>query len=262
MSNADNVIVLSAPTNVQMNSIKLTEEAVPVTMTITGYILDKAADGSTVVYSITPVTSTSLQRVDVKGGSPSFSKSYAATALNKQIITYSPSVSGNSTFNSFETATQTWSGAGLMNNGGGGENGGGSLIISETSGTSIGQQELKLVATTENPESDRCENSKKANNGGASGFDEAPSESSSTPYGSPYISPNQNRVSTVSANASIATPTVTAVAVTAVATASSPEYIYAKSRASSYGGTNALLSPQLYPEDKESNVRTSHTFAS
>lgn len=47
LANDGSVIDLSAPTNVQMNSIKLTEEAVPVTMTTTGYILDKVI-GATV----------------------------------------------------------------------------------------------------------------------------------------------------------------------------------------------------------------------
>ncbi|KAF8930526.1 hypothetical protein BGZ47_000499 [Haplosporangium gracile] len=279
-------------------SIKLTEEAVPVTMTITGYILDKAADGSTVVYSITPGTSTSLQRVDVKGGSPPFSKSYVATALNKQIITYSPSVSGNSKLDSFDTTTQTWSGPGLMNNGGGGGEGGRSLTTPEFSGTPIGaiiggsardlevialttfffvchrrrgHQQQKYVATTESPEFGRYEDFNKANSGGASGLggiqkinckkcpicsrfsttnlkfiNEASSKLNFTSYGSPYISPNQNRVLTVSANASVATSTVTAPAVAAVATASSPEYIYAEFRASSYGGTSTPTTRDTY----------------
>ncbi|KAF9328113.1 hypothetical protein BGZ91_001144 [Linnemannia elongata] len=129
IANDVNVMALSAPTNVQMNSIKLTDEAVPVTMTTTGYILDKAPDNSTVIYAITPETSSSLQRVDTKGGSPPFSKSYAATALNKQIVTYTPSVSGNPTINSFDTTTQTWSGPGLMNN---------NITTAEPSGVPIG----------------------------------------------------------------------------------------------------------------------------
>ncbi|KAF9088629.1 hypothetical protein BGX29_000176 [Mortierella sp. GBA35] len=102
-----------------MNSIRLSAEAVPVTMTTTGYILDKAPDGSTVVYSITPDISASLQRVSITGGSPPFSASFAATALNKQIITYTPSVPGSPYFNSFDTLTGTWSGPGLLNNGNG-----------------------------------------------------------------------------------------------------------------------------------------------
>ncbi|KAF9143457.1 hypothetical protein BGX30_000432 [Mortierella sp. GBA39] len=119
-----------------MNSVKLTEEAGPVTMTTTRYILDKAPGNSTVIYAINPGTSSSLQRVDIKGGSPPFSKSYAATALNKQIVTYTPSVSGNPAFNSFVTTTQAWSGPGLMRNGGGG--GGGNPTTPESSGTPIG----------------------------------------------------------------------------------------------------------------------------
>lgn len=53
IANDVNVMVLSAPTNVQMNSIKLTDEAVPVTMTTTGYILDKVicATGFLLIFS-------------------------------------------------------------------------------------------------------------------------------------------------------------------------------------------------------------------
>lgn len=49
--NTENVIVLSAPTNIQMNSIKLTEEAVPVTMTTTGYILDRVIGANVCLFS-------------------------------------------------------------------------------------------------------------------------------------------------------------------------------------------------------------------
>ncbi|KAG0275045.1 hypothetical protein BGZ95_009243 [Linnemannia exigua] len=123
MTNDANVLVLSAGVNVQMNSIILSDQAVPVTMVGTGYILDKAQDGSTIVYSITPERSSALQRIEVKGGSPPFSSAFAATAMNKQIITYAPSTSGSPTFNSFDTTTRTWGGPGLMSNGGGGGGG-------------------------------------------------------------------------------------------------------------------------------------------
>lgn len=72
--------------------------------------------------------------------------------------------------------------------------------------------------------------------------------------------PNVYRVSTVSANT---TPVVSAAAVATVATASSPEYNYAKSRVSSYGGSSGTpLNPQLYPEDEQGHARSPHTFAS
>ncbi|KAK3839701.1 MAG: hypothetical protein J3R72DRAFT_447392 [Linnemannia gamsii] len=135
MTNDANVLVLSAGVNVQMNSITLSDQAVPVTMANTGYILDKAQDGSTIVYSITPEKSSALQRIDVKGGSPPFSAAFAATSMNKQIITYAPSTSGSPTFNSFDTTTYTWGGPGLMSNGGGG--GDGVNPISEPSKTPI-----------------------------------------------------------------------------------------------------------------------------
>ncbi|KAG9064219.1 hypothetical protein KI688_003407 [Linnemannia hyalina] len=100
-------------------------------------MIDKfAPDNSTVIYAITPGRSSSLQRVDIKGGSPPFSKSYAATALNKQIITYTPSVSDNPAFNSFDTTAQAWGGPGLMSNDGGG--GGDNPTTPESSGTPIG----------------------------------------------------------------------------------------------------------------------------
>lgn len=154
------------------------------------------------IYAITPGTASSLHRVDIKGGSPPFSKSYAATALNKQIITYTPSVSGNPTFNSFDTTAQTWSGPGLMNNGGGG-GGGGNPTTPESSGTPIGaiiggavgglvvialaiffcvrhrrrsqqqQQKPTAPATTKSPELGRHEGPRTANvdgGGGGSGM--------------------------------------------------------------------------------------------
>ncbi|KAH7052865.1 hypothetical protein BKA57DRAFT_503002 [Linnemannia elongata] len=87
--NNENAVVLNAHTNVQVKSIKLTEEAVPATMTTTGYILDKAPANSTAIYAITPETWSSFPRVDIKCGSPP-SKSYAAKALNKQNIPMPP----------------------------------------------------------------------------------------------------------------------------------------------------------------------------
>ncbi|KAF9920239.1 hypothetical protein FBU30_009973 [Linnemannia zychae] len=117
ISNDIHVTILGLPTAVQMNSIKLSAQAIPVTMTNTGYLLDKASDGSTVIYSIAPGSSANLMRIDVNGGRPPFVASMAATAMNNQIITYSPSISGSPTFNSFDTTTMTWSGPGLMTDG-------------------------------------------------------------------------------------------------------------------------------------------------
>ncbi|KAG0305607.1 hypothetical protein BGZ98_003859 [Dissophora globulifera] len=112
----ESVMVLGSPLNVNMNSISLTKDAIPITMTSTGYILDKASDGSTVIYSITPNELPRLQRVSNNNtGAPVFSEAMAATALNKQIVTYSPSINGTPTFNSFDTVTGKWSGRGLVN---------------------------------------------------------------------------------------------------------------------------------------------------
>ncbi|KAF9104414.1 hypothetical protein BGX29_001941 [Mortierella sp. GBA35] len=111
-------LTLDAPTNVNMNGITLTKDAIPVTMASTGYILDKAPDGSTVVYSITPEESATLKRVTSTGGTPPFSASMAATALNKQIVIYIPSIEGAPTFNSFDTTTGSWNDSGLITAGG------------------------------------------------------------------------------------------------------------------------------------------------
>ncbi|KAG0215026.1 hypothetical protein BGX33_001586 [Mortierella sp. NVP41] len=79
-------------------------------MGITGFILDKANDGTVVVYSITPSTSFALKTVINKGASPLFLISMAATALNQHIVTYSYPDGGDAYFNSFDTTTGTWSG--------------------------------------------------------------------------------------------------------------------------------------------------------
>ncbi|KAF9910585.1 hypothetical protein EC991_006144 [Linnemannia zychae] len=87
-------------------------DAIPVTMANTGFILDKGLDGSTVVYSITPDQSAMLHRVSISGGPP-FSPAMAATALNKQIVTYSYSLTAGPALNVFDTMTGTWTGPGL-----------------------------------------------------------------------------------------------------------------------------------------------------
>ncbi|KAH7049832.1 hypothetical protein BKA57DRAFT_461322 [Linnemannia elongata] len=114
----DHILSLGSPYNVNLNGATLTPDAVPVTMANTGYILDKGSDGSTVVYSITPDQSSMLHRVSITGGPP-FSPFMAATALNKQIVTYSSNNSPLSSMtgpilNIFDIVTGTWSGPGLM----------------------------------------------------------------------------------------------------------------------------------------------------
>ncbi|KAF9142782.1 hypothetical protein BG015_000666 [Linnemannia schmuckeri] len=114
----DHILSLGSPYSVNLNGVTLTMDAVPVTMANTGYILDKGSDGSTVVYSITPDQSSMLHRISLAGGPP-FSPFMVATALNKQIVTYSSNNSplGSMTgpiLNIFDTITGTWSGPGLM----------------------------------------------------------------------------------------------------------------------------------------------------
>ncbi|KAG0038706.1 hypothetical protein BGZ82_011101 [Podila clonocystis] len=114
--NQDHILSLSNPQNVDMNGIKLTTSAVPVTMYSIAYIIDQAPDGSTVLYTINPGYFPKLQRVSVQGNVPPFSPSIAATALNSQIVVYRTSSSGVSTssLNSFDTVRGTWSGPSLI----------------------------------------------------------------------------------------------------------------------------------------------------
>ncbi|GJJ73617.1 hypothetical protein EMPS_05975 [Entomortierella parvispora] len=112
----DRILSLSSAQTVDMGGIILTYNAIPVTMVGVAYILDQAADGSTVIYSINPASGPKLQRVPVSGMVPPFSPSMSATALGGQIVTYGSSSTGSvsSTFNSFNTVAGSWSGPGLV----------------------------------------------------------------------------------------------------------------------------------------------------
>ncbi|KAG0296453.1 hypothetical protein BGZ96_009406 [Linnemannia gamsii] len=126
----DHILSLGSPYSVNLNGVSLTMDAVPVTMANIGYILDKGSDGSTVVYSIIPDQSSMLHRVSTAGGPP-FSPFMAATALNKQIVTYSSNSNSplgsltGPTLNIFDTVTGIWSGPGLMDSSSPGGGGGG-----------------------------------------------------------------------------------------------------------------------------------------
>ncbi|KAF9167819.1 hypothetical protein DFQ26_003013 [Actinomortierella ambigua] len=81
----------------------------------TGYILDKASDGTAAIYSMTPSESLVLKRVSISNAmAPPFSAVMTATALNKRIVTYTPSNNGTPSMNLFDTTTGTWSGPGLI----------------------------------------------------------------------------------------------------------------------------------------------------
>ncbi|KAF9127926.1 hypothetical protein BGW39_005476 [Mortierella sp. 14UC] len=138
-NNTISLLALSNPGTVNMNGITLSSDALSVTMEGTGYILDKAKDGNTtVIYSITPGSSSTLQSVNIKGGAPVFLPSLTATVMNKQIVVYSAPVGGTPYFNSFDTSTQTWGGANLISKSGPpGPNGPGG-VDGSSKGTSIG----------------------------------------------------------------------------------------------------------------------------
>ncbi|KAF9967629.1 hypothetical protein BGZ70_008841 [Mortierella alpina] len=110
----DRIVSLSSPQPVDMGGIKLTTNAITATMNSVGYILDKATDGSTVMYSISPGKSNKLQRVAVPGNVPTFFSNIVATAMGAKVIVYGSSVSGAPSFNSFDTVSGSWSGPGLV----------------------------------------------------------------------------------------------------------------------------------------------------
>ncbi|KAF9900216.1 hypothetical protein BX616_002653 [Lobosporangium transversale] len=113
LTGADSTLALSNPRSVDTDGIALTNSAISLTMTGVGYILDKALDGATVLYSINPSQSNKLQYVSVPGNVPTFSASMVAAAVGSRIITYSAGNNGAVVFNSFDTASGAWSGPGL-----------------------------------------------------------------------------------------------------------------------------------------------------
>ncbi|KAF9911642.1 hypothetical protein EC991_002760 [Linnemannia zychae] len=130
------LLSLGPALSVDMGTAKLTPDAVPITAGNVAYILDKGADGNTVVYSITPSQSNKLQVVTNNGAEvlPFASNIFATTnSQSSQIITYR--VNGlTATFNSFDASTGKWAGLGLVpappkitpgGGGGGGSTGGG-----------------------------------------------------------------------------------------------------------------------------------------
>ncbi|KAG0271462.1 hypothetical protein BGZ96_005803, partial [Linnemannia gamsii] len=112
-TNTISVVALGEAANVIMNGVKLTPSAIPVTMGKTAYILDKATNGSTLLYSITPSESNSLNPVYVLNSSLPFGNILTASALYNGIITYSSNHKVAS-FNFFDVTTNTWSGDNLV----------------------------------------------------------------------------------------------------------------------------------------------------
>ncbi|KAF9571299.1 hypothetical protein EC968_000738 [Mortierella alpina] len=116
LTSQDRVLSLTSPQQVDMGGVTLTTNALSITMIGVGYILDRAPDGSTVMYSISPGRSVKLERVSIAGNVPPFSPSMVATALNSQIVVYGSST-GNiatATFNIYDTVTGAWNGPGLV----------------------------------------------------------------------------------------------------------------------------------------------------
>ncbi|CAO3571415.1 unnamed protein product [Mortierella alpina] len=116
VTSQDRVLSLTSPQPVDMGGVTLTTNAFSITMISVGYILDRASDGSTVMYSISPGRSVKLERVVISGNVPAFSPSMVATALNSQIVVYGSSTGSiaTATFNIYDTVTGAWNGPGLV----------------------------------------------------------------------------------------------------------------------------------------------------
>ncbi|KAG9064305.1 hypothetical protein KI688_003493 [Linnemannia hyalina] len=129
------LITLAKAQDVDMSGIKLTDAAIPVTMSNVGYLLDKASDGTTVIYSINPSQSPKLQALSITSDVPTFSTVQSAAVLGSKIIIYSTSNTSDVFINSFDTTGGTWTGPNLIkaakppsptssSNNGGDDNGG------------------------------------------------------------------------------------------------------------------------------------------
>ncbi|KAF9095253.1 hypothetical protein BGX23_000769 [Mortierella sp. AD031] len=108
-----NTVLLSTPQFVSMKNVALTTDAIPISSGSGAYILDKAADSSTVMYYINPSQSTILQQVIFSGNAPKFTPSMVATATHSQIVIYSIQA-GVPKFNVFDMTTKLWTGPDLV----------------------------------------------------------------------------------------------------------------------------------------------------
>ncbi|KAF9193977.1 hypothetical protein BGZ50_006822 [Haplosporangium sp. Z 11] len=111
---SDHVVSLSNPQPVDMGDIQLTSDAVSLTMTNVAYILDKASNGSILMYTISPSKSSKLEHIYAEGNVPKFPEYIATTAMGPQVVLYGSSQNGATYFNSFNTVTGTWTGPNLM----------------------------------------------------------------------------------------------------------------------------------------------------
>ncbi|KAF9131196.1 hypothetical protein BGW39_002102 [Mortierella sp. 14UC] len=108
------LVTLAKGQDVDMGGVKLSESAIPVTMNNVGYILDKAPDGSTVVYSINPSQSAKLRVISSSSDVPAFSTVQSATAVGSKLVVYGVSNYSSVFFNSFDTSSGTWTGPNLI----------------------------------------------------------------------------------------------------------------------------------------------------
>ncbi|KAF9164475.1 hypothetical protein DFQ26_001409 [Actinomortierella ambigua] len=112
------VQTLSSPFGIKMNDIVLTSDAYPVTMGMTGYIVDRAiADGSTILYWVNPSSGTfELKPVLVSGNVPPFYQYRGATGVGTQLVLYGGLLNGTPTtaFHLYDTISNEWSGPGLV----------------------------------------------------------------------------------------------------------------------------------------------------
>ncbi|KAF9349343.1 hypothetical protein BGX26_012350 [Mortierella sp. AD094] len=104
---------------VDMNSIILTPNAVPVTAAFAAVILDKGPGGTVSIYSIDPRSSKfTMVQSTVNGLSPLFLNQQSVTTLNGQIVVYGGvdqnGVASNSV-HAFDIISGAWSGPGLVN---------------------------------------------------------------------------------------------------------------------------------------------------
>ncbi|KAG0223447.1 hypothetical protein BGW42_005899 [Actinomortierella wolfii] len=106
---------LAAPVEVDMNGIQLSSEAISITMGSVGYIADRAMDGTTVLYSISPDSKSTpkLTCVPVNGKVPRFLPGRACTVMSSnKLLLFGGIWSNNPTsiFNIFDTSSLSWSG--------------------------------------------------------------------------------------------------------------------------------------------------------
>ncbi|KAF9974287.1 hypothetical protein BGZ73_002303 [Actinomortierella ambigua] len=106
------------PLPVDMRGAALTQDAYPITMGDTGYIMDKTPSNTTILYSIRPSSgSYTLDRVKVKGDVPPFLPGRVATTRGTQIILFGGLLNGHmpvANFAIYDTITDAWSGLDLV----------------------------------------------------------------------------------------------------------------------------------------------------